>query len=69
MSKYILIDPPSGWKYGFPKKIKKEELENNDLSTILLKYGYPQKEIDSLGDALYVQVTEINKGDENGGGK
>jgi len=42
-----MIDPPGGWKYGFPK-ILPEDVTN----TIewLLNQGYPQTEIDNCGD-------------------
>ena len=43
----LLIDPPSGWKYGFPKPY------NNPgavpLEEWLLANGYPQHEIDNHG--------------------
>jgi len=40
-----MIDPPSGWKYGFPKVIPKEH-QNRTLEW-LVENGYPQEEIDS----------------------
>ena len=41
------IDPPSGWRYGFPKI-----LPNNITNTLewLVDNGYPQEEIDKFGD-------------------
>ena len=42
MSKFI--DPPSGWKYGFPKIY--DEKKDGDLKTFLKKNGYPEKDID-----------------------
>jgi len=47
MIKYI--DPPSGWKYGFPKPIP-EEIK--DVKEWLIKNGYPENEIDSLGEVF-----------------
>lgn len=38
----IYIDPPSGWKYGFPKKVD----ENSDFRQILIDAGYPEKDLD-----------------------
>lgn len=48
MPKVTMIDPPSGWKYGFPKPLTKRD----DQSTTdwLLEQGYPQREIDACGD-------------------
>lgn len=38
-----MVDPPSGWKYGFPKEIK----EDQDYETLLLESGYPKDQIES----------------------
>ncbi len=43
----LLYDPPSGWKYGFPKVYA--PLEDETLEQTLLRDGYPQKEIDNAG--------------------
>ena len=43
-----IIDPPSGWKYGFPKPIPEDR--KNDVLVWLVEQGYPQSEIDDLGD-------------------
>ena len=40
----LLIDPPSGWMYGFPKPYHNPD--NLPLSEWLAKNGYPQAEID-----------------------
>ena len=39
----LMIDPPSGWKYGFPKA--KPDDATNTIAW-LLSEGYPQSEID-----------------------
>lgn len=41
-----MCDPPSGWRYGFPKPIPDEVTE---VIPWLLSEGYPQEEIDKLG--------------------
>lgn len=38
------IDPPGGWKYGFPKPYL--NTANLPLEEWLIKEGYPQHEID-----------------------
>ena len=50
MTKVHYIDPPAGWKYGFPKAVP-----DNVTNTIewLLENGYPQYEIDACGDHFY----------------
>jgi len=47
------IDPPSGWKYGFPKTFDTEK--DGDIHTWLVANGYPQEEIEDLGDQFYVR--------------
>ena len=42
-----LYDPPSGWRYGFPKSYK--PLSGETLEQTLLRDGYPQREIDNGG--------------------
>lgn len=37
------IDPPSGWRYGFPKIIPDDI---TDLRQWFLDNGYPEKDID-----------------------
>lgn len=43
-----MVDVPSGWKYGFPKPYDKEK--DPDFNLWLVSEGYPQKEIDILGE-------------------
>jgi hypothetical protein len=50
------VDPPSGWKYGFPKPIPSDRRE--DLIAWLLENGYPQQEIDACGKYFYCQFCE-----------
>ena len=47
-----MIDPPSGWLYGFPKEIP-EHID--DTRAWLIENGYPEKEIEALGDSFYVR--------------
>ena len=42
-----MIDPPSGWKYGFPKDIPEDVV---DTLKWLVENGYPQEEIDKFDD-------------------
>ena len=41
-----VYDPPSGWKYGFPKPYQPKEGES--LAETLLRDGYPAKELESI---------------------
>lgn len=51
-----MIDPPSGWKYSFPKEIPKDRMQ--DYTTWLVEQGYPQEEIDALGKYFYCRFWE-----------
>lgn len=52
----LMVDPPAGWRYGFPKAYPKEKVgSNEELNEWLLANGYPQKEIDSCGDYFPVR--------------
>jgi hypothetical protein len=46
-----MCDPPSGWKYGFPKVIPEHARDSSEsYFDWLVSEGYPQKLIDDLGD-------------------
>lgn len=51
MNLKTMIDPPSGWMYGFPKEYTKKPDE--DFNEWLVHEGYPQKLIDEFGAYLY----------------
>ncbi len=55
MGKRLIIDPPAGWRYGFPKPY--DNPDNKPLEEWLLDNGYPQKEIDNAG-AKYCRYWE-----------
>ena len=58
--KVMMIDPPSGWKYGFPKEVPEafgpEGIEN--VKNWLVENGYPQKEIDLCGEYFFCRYWE-----------
>lgn len=56
MNTVLMIDPPSGWRYGFPKPIPKEE--RHRTLAWLVENGYPQSEIDSYGDFFFCRYFE-----------
>lgn len=56
----MLIDPPSGWKYGFPKELPDPPPEN--IREWLVEQGYPQQEIDSFGDYFFIRYIHDEKG-------
>lgn len=40
----MMIDPPSGWKYGFPIPYNFEK--DGDMGEFLARKGYPRDDID-----------------------
>jgi len=54
----LMIDPPSGWKYGFPKPYLNPD--NIPIEEWFLKNGYPQHEIDK-GSLKWVRQFESHK--------
>jgi hypothetical protein len=58
-----MIDPPSGWMYGFPKEIPEVV---TDVNAWLIENGYPKKHIDDLGEyfhyrVFYIHQTQVKK--------
>lgn len=53
----LMIDPPSGWRYGFPMPLPDPKPENT--MAWLVEQGYPQAEIDSLGQYFYCRYWEV----------
>ena len=44
------IDPPQGWLYDFPKQFPDGV---TDVKSWLVEQGYPQEQIDNMGDSFY----------------
>ena len=44
--KVLMVDPDSGWRYGFPKIAPENLDKNDDWHDWLLSEGYPQEKID-----------------------
>lgn len=59
----LIIDPPSGWKYGFPKALP--EPKPQDIKKWLVENGYPQFEIDNHGKYFYCRYWEEEGGDNS----
>lgn len=63
MSKVTMCDPPSGWKYSFPKPVHEEYHtlgDDFDMLKWLVSEGYPQREIDSWGEHFYCRYWEVD---------
>lgn len=44
--KKTFIDPPSGWKYGFPRVVPDDVITQEDYIKWFKKVGYPEKDIE-----------------------
>ena len=44
MSKRIMIDPPQGWRWGFPREY--DQSRDGDIREFLRKAGYPEQDLD-----------------------
>ena len=53
MKTITLIDPPNGWKYGFPKEFP-DNIGN--IPAWLTENGYPSEEVDILGPQFYYRI-------------
>ena len=53
--KIQLIDPPSGWKYGFPKMYI--PFEGESMIDYCVRKGYPRSEANALDDSFNCQFT------------
>ena len=59
--KVTMIDPPSGWRYGFPKVIPDDR--RKDVTAWLVENGYPQYEIDNWGNDMVCRYWEADEED------
>ncbi len=50
----VNVDPPMGWKYGFPRVFDTET--DGVMREWLLREGYPQAEIDKYGETFHVRM-------------
>ena len=56
--KLILIDPPSGWMYGFPKAITQEQYKAiTNLKQWCIDNGYPLSEAITYGEYFNIQIS------------
>lgn len=54
----IMIDPPEGWKYGFPKAVTKEQyLQIKNLTAWCIAMGYPKNVAEEYGKHFHIRVS------------
>lgn len=51
MANKIWVDPPSGWRWGFPKVY--DPNKDGDPVEWIVAQGYPQSEVDDLGASFH----------------
>lgn len=67
MTQYYYIDPPEGWLYGFPKKIKSEakdlqefgeemKAKYDNLGELCVQMGYPRDKMDKYGQYFSIRT-------------
>ena len=57
--KWVWVDPPSGWMFGFPKIICVENIdEDTDWDKILIQNGYPAQKYDTLPVTMWEATEE-----------
>lgn len=55
------IDPPEGWKYGFPKVLP-EEIQTEEIPDWMVSEGYPIQLIEEFGEYFYWRSWEEEDG-------
>jgi len=64
--KRTMIDPPGGWRYGFPKALPNPLPQPWSLTLWLISEGYPEIELASHGEFFpYVREWEVDDDDPN----
>lgn len=62
MQKLTYVDPPEGWRYGFPKALPQPDLSDpakkTDIYDWLVANGYPEDLIREMGDAFRYRMWE-----------
>tara|TARA_Y100000004_G_scaffold195394_1_gene262266 strand:+ start:547 stop:744 length:198 start_codon:yes stop_codon:yes gene_type:complete len=48
-NKVLWIDPPEGWKYGFPRSVPKG-VEGDAIVEWMIEVGYPKEDIEACGE-------------------
>lgn len=68
--KVMMIDPDSGWRYGFPKPLPADHMtwSEEEMDEWLVKEGYPRSELEYWKNSTFGYVpcryweTEIKEG-------
>lgn len=55
----LFVDPPEGWKFGFPKEVPVGEKPSHQW---LIDNGYPAEKIDEMGGNMILRCWESEEG-------
>lgn len=58
----VWVDPPSGWKYGFPK-VYDPVTDNPNVVEWIIDSGYPRKLMESFKDHFHYRTWEAKTGE------
>lgn len=61
-ARQVVVDPPSGWMYGFPAVWDKDEYA--EIEEFLKAKGYPEKDIDMA--CRHIRMWLPQEGEKNG---
>lgn len=56
--KVKMCDPPSGWKFGFPKPMPEFLFSQQEFYDWLVSEGYPKAMIEKMGESFYCRFWE-----------
>ena len=59
----LWVDPPSGWRYGFPQIW--DSTKDPDVDNWLESAGYPWTVRESYGQHFYMRMWEVAEDDNN----
>lgn len=62
-TKKLWVDPPAGWKYGFPK-IWDPNKDNKDVYEWIIENGYPRTLAESYKNHFCFRMWEASEHDE-----
>lgn len=57
--KMVMVDPPEGHHYGFPKLMPRSIIETKSINLWLVNNGYPNNLIQAYGRSFHVQISEV----------
>ena len=57
----MMCDPPSGWRWGFPKPMPKQFETKEEFYSWLIAEGYPEPMITKMGEHFYCRMWKQEK--------